>query len=184
MSLERLVEEIRRRAERELLEEEERARAEEATIGSHKDRRIQEVQTEGKRLADAEAARERAQRLAAAKLQARKMVYEARERRTSQQLENVRAALTEFTESDDYPTVLKRMFAFATDRLGKQVRVAGRAEDATLLRQVAGKSYDDTPAPILGGLIAEAADGSRRLNLSFDELLRLREDEVRALLAA
>lgn len=184
MSLERLVEEIRQRAERELSEEEARARSEEATISSHKDRRVQEVQSEGKRLAETEAARERAQRLAAAKLQARKMVYEARERRTSTQLDGVRTALTEFTESDDYPSVLKRMFAFATDRLGKQLRVSGRSEDAALLRQVAGKCFDDTPAPILGGLIAEASDGSRRLNLSFDELLRLREDEVRALLAA
>jgi len=32
-------------------------------------------------------------------------------------------------------------------------------------------------------LIAETPDGSRRLNLSFDELLRLREDRVRELLA-
>ena len=184
MSLERLVEEIRTRAERELLEEEDRARTEEASIATQRDRRIQEVQAEGKRLAESEAARERAQRLAAAKLQARKMVYEARERRTSQQLESVRAALAGVTETDDYPLVLKRMFAFATDRLGKQLRVTGRAEDASLLRSVAGKSYDDTPVPIIGGLVAETTDGDRRLNLSFDELLRLREDEVRALLAA
>jgi hypothetical protein len=33
------------------------------------------------------------------------------------------------------------------------------------------------------GLLAETLDGDRQLNLSFDELLRLREDRVRELLA-
>lgn len=183
MSLERLVEEIRTRAERELADQESKAAAEEATITAHRDRRTQEVRTEGQRLAQAEAARERSQRLAAAKLKARKLVYEAREKRTHEQLDAVRATLRDFTESEEYPQVLKRMFSFASDRLGKQLRVMGREEDAATLKSVAGKNFDDTPAPILGGLVAETSDGSRRLNLSFDELLRLREDEVRALLA-
>ncbi len=183
MSLERLVEEIRQRAERELAAEEARSREGVEGLSKQRDQRVAEVQSEGRKLAEAEAARERAQRLAAAKLQARKLVYEARERRTHQQLDAVRATLAELAGSDEYPQVLKRMFVFAGDRLGKQLRVLGRSEDASLLRQVAGKSYDDTPVPILGGMIAEASDGSRRLNLSFDELLRLREDEVRALLA-
>ena len=60
------------------------------------------------------------------------------------------------------------------------VRRNRQALDAT---PFAGKGFDDTPAPILGGLIAVTSDGSRRLNLSFDELLRLREDQVRTLLA-
>jgi vacuolar-type H+-ATPase subunit E/Vma4 len=75
------------------------------------------------------------------------------------------------------------MVAVATDSLGKQVRVSGRSEDAALLAKVGGNGFDPTPQAILGGLIAETPDGSRRLNLSFDELLRLREDRVREILA-
>ncbi|MGP8076580.1 MAG: hypothetical protein ACLP8Y_07620 [Thermoplasmata archaeon] len=71
----------------------------------------------------------------------------------------------------------------ANDSLGKQLRISGRAEDAALLQKVAGKSFDPTPQSIVGGLVAETPDGSRRLNLSFDELLRLREDRVREILA-
>ena len=37
-------------------------------------------------------------------------------------------------------------------------------------------------SPILGGLVASTPDGHRRLDLSLDELLRLREGEVRELL--
>ena len=128
-------------------------------------------------------AHERAQRMAAVKLQARKMLYEAREKRLEGAVADTRTLLQEYTRSPQYPAVLRRMVAAATDALGKQVRIQGRGEDASLLAKVAGKSFDPSPQPIVGGLIAETPDGSRRLNLSFDELLRLREDRVRELLA-
>jgi vacuolar-type H+-ATPase subunit E/Vma4 len=167
MTLERLVEEIRLRAERELEEERQRAATEEATIAKDRDRRVALLTEEGHRTAEAEAGRERAQKVASAKLQSRKLVYETRERKTAEMLGEVRQMLTDYTASPEYPAVLKRMFAVATDQLGKQLRVTGRAADAAVLKTVAGKGFDDT----------------RRLNLSFDELLRLREDQVRSLLA-
>jgi vacuolar-type H+-ATPase subunit E/Vma4 len=184
MSLERLVEEIRARAERELQEESDRAAAQERTIAEDRDRRIAQLKSDGQRQTELDAQRERAQKLANAKLTARKVAYEAREKQTTDRLNQVRATLSAYADSDEYPQVLKRMYALAVDRLGKQVKVSGRAADASLLKSVAGKTFDDKPAPILGGLIAQTTDGSRRLNLSFDELLRLREDQVRSLLAA
>jgi len=184
MTLERLVEEIQARAERELADERSRADGEEQTIVAERDRKVRQIAEDGQRQAETDATRERFQKLASAKLQSRKLVYETRERRTGEALSAVRASLQAYTEAPEYPVVLKRMFSFATDRLGKQLRVTGRAEDAAVLRTVAGKSFDgDHPAAILGGLIAETPDGNRRLNLSFDELLRLREDKVRSLLA-
>jgi vacuolar-type H+-ATPase subunit E/Vma4 len=184
MSLERLVDEIRLRAERAIAEEHSRTDDQEKAIAADRDRRVKTLREEGQRLADADAKRERAQKVANAKLQARKSVYEARERRTAGQLADVREMLADVTESDAYPTVLKRMYAVAVDQLGRQVRISGRKDDAARLRAIAGKNFDDAPAPIVGGLIAETPDGARRLNLSFDELLRLREDAVRSLLSA
>jgi vacuolar-type H+-ATPase subunit E/Vma4 len=182
MTLESLVEEIRRLGEAELLAIERARSVEEARIAADRDRRVTEVRSEAARATEAEVARERAQRLAAAKLQSRKMLYEAREQRLEAAIGATRTLLREFTTSSDYPAVLRRMFATATEALGKQLRVSGRAEDAGALAKVAGKAFDPTPRAILGGLIAETNDGSRRLNLSFDELLRLREDRVRELL--
>lgn len=183
MSLESLVEEIRRRGEADLAVVIANRDTELAKIASDRDRRLQEVRSESARATEAEAARERAQRLAAAKLQARKLLYEAREKRLTGAIAETRALLQEYTRSAQYPEVLKRMVATANASLGKQVRISGRGADATLLAKVAGKSFDPTPQAIVGGLIAETSDGSRRLNLSFDELLRLREDRVREILA-
>ena len=183
MSLESLVDEIRRRGEADLAAVTAGRDAELAKIAADRDRRLEELRTESARATDVEVARERAQRLAAAKLQARRLLYEAREKRLTSAVGETRALLTDYTRSAQYPAVLKRMVTVANDTLGKQLRISGRPEDAALLQKAAGKSFDPTPRPIVGGLVAETPDGSRRLNLSFDELLRLREDRVREILA-
>ena len=182
MSLESPVEEIRRRGAADVaaIQAEEQAAAD--AVAKERDSRIAQIRAESEKATAADVARERAQRIAAAKLEARKKLYEAREKRLGRSVAATRGVLSDFTESSDYPSVLKRMFAVATEELGGRLRVSGRAEDSTVLQRVAGKSFDPTPLPILGGLVAETADGHRRLNLSFDELLRLREDRVRELL--
>jgi vacuolar-type H+-ATPase subunit E/Vma4 len=183
MSLETLVEEIRHRGEADLAAVTARRDAEAAKIVAERERRLRELGSESARATELAIARERAQRLAAAKLQARKLVYEAREKRLTGAVEETRTLLAEYTQSPQYPTALKRMLGAAVAALGKQARISGRSEDASLLARLAGKNFDPTPQAILGGLIAETPDGSRRLNLSLDELLRLREDRVREILA-
>jgi vacuolar-type H+-ATPase subunit E/Vma4 len=182
MSLDRLVEEVRARNDAALQAETQRVERERARIGSDRDTRIDQIRSDVGRRATADAARERVQRLASAKLEARKRVFEAREDQAHVALDQTRELLREFTEGDEYPKVLKRMFAYATSELGKDVKVAGRAEDASTLKSVAGKAFTSSPLSIIGGLVAETTDGARRLNLSFDELLRLREDKVREIL--
>lgn len=183
MSLESLVEEIRQHAEAELAATIQNQRTEEARIQSERDQKVAEIRATGQRATETEVARERAQRLAAAKLEARQLLYEARERRLEDGLRETRSLLSAYTSSAAYPAVLKRMVDAANASLGRQIRISGRSEDAAALAKVAGKAFDPTPRPILGGIVAETTDQSRRLNLSFDELLRLREDEVRELLA-
>jgi vacuolar-type H+-ATPase subunit E/Vma4 len=183
MGLETLVAEIRARGEAELRAVEEARDAEAAKISADRDQKIRRIRAEAQRAGETEVARERAQRIAAAKLKSRKLLYEAREARLQGGVAATRTLLSDYTRSDAYPALLKRMVDAATDAFGKQLRIRGRTEDAAKLQKAAGKAFDPTPIPILGGLVAETVDGTRRLNLSFDELLRLREDRVRELLA-
>jgi vacuolar-type H+-ATPase subunit E/Vma4 len=183
MTLERLIAEIRARGERELSEETAKFGAEKARLEADRLQRVTAIQMDFRTRTEAEGRRERSQRVAGARMQSRKLEYEAQERAMNASLDAVRGLLRQFTESDEYPDVLRRMYTVATDELGKEVRISGRAEDAALLKPLAGRAFDPTPAPILGGLVAETPEGDRRLSLSFDELLRLREDRVRSLLA-
>src|SRR5208282_2842719 len=183
MTLERLIAEIRARGERELGDETQKFEAEKARLEADRAQRVAAIQEDFRTRTEAEGRRERSQRVAGARMQSRKLEYEAQERAMNASLEAVRNLLRQFTESDEYPEVLRRMYSVATDELGKEVRISGRAEDAALLKPLAGRSFDPTPAPILGGLVAATPEGDRRLTLSFDELLRLREDRVRSLLS-
>ena len=183
MALEDLVEEIRRRGEAELEKIRTTRAATESQLLKEREQKVAEVRSGTTHAAETEAARERAQRIAAAKLKSRKLLYEAREQRLRSAVDETRKLLASFTSSGGYDDVLKGMVDSATRSLGKQVRVSGRTEDASRLSKIAGKAFDPTPQAILGGIIVETVDGARRLNLSFDELLRLREDRVRELLA-
>jgi len=182
MTLDRLIAEIRARGEQELAEETRKFEAEQARLQRDRAQRVQAIQGDFQHRTEAEVRRERSTRVAGARMQSRKLEYEAQERAMNDSLAGVQALLRQFTQGPEYPEVLRRMLSVATDELGKDLKVAGRAEDAALLRSLAGKSFDPTPVPILGGLVAQTPDGDRRLTLSFDELVRLREDRVRALL--
>jgi vacuolar-type H+-ATPase subunit E/Vma4 len=182
MSLERLVAEIESRAQQEIASEQARFEKEQAELLADRARRIEAIRAETLRRATQDAARERTRRIAGARLEAKKLGYEYQEARTKELLEAVKADLAEYAGSADYPKLMKRMYASAVSRLGKDLKVRGRAEDAKLLRTIAGGGFDDTPVPVTGGFVAETSDGTRRLNLTFDELLRLREDALRSLL--
>ena len=184
MTLERLLSEIELRARSELEAEERRAAGAASKILEDSERSASQLKAESERATQAEAGRLRSQVLASAKLQARRMEYEAREQRLSSALGDVRRILAEYTQSAEYPALLKRLYAHAVERLGKGIKIAGRSEDATLLKAVAGRSVLVQPIPILGGIVAQTPDGTRRLSLTFDELLRMRDDALRELLMA
>jgi vacuolar-type H+-ATPase subunit E/Vma4 len=182
MSLERLIQEVQARNQAALAAEKRRQDDERSRILRDRDQRIEKLRSEIARQSAADGARERVQRLASAKLEARKRLFEAQERRARAEVDGVRDLLAQFTSSPEYPKVLEGMFGFAVRELGRSVKVAGRADDAALLRTLAGKSYDPAPRPILGGIVVTTADGHRALDLSLDELLRLRENLVREIL--
>lgn len=182
MSLDKLVDEIRARVDAEIAQERARTDAEAQRVASERDREVDGIRQEGARRTEREIEQERAQKLASARLQARKLVYEAREREMERSLADTRRLLEQFTRTKEYAQVLRHMHHAATAELGTSIRISGRKEDQALLESVGGKSYAKTPLPILGGLVAETSNGARRLDLSFDELMRLREDKVRAVL--
>ena len=160
MTLERLVAEIESRATRELAESMARAETEKARVVVERDGKVEAIRTRHRQAAEIEVRRERAQRLAGARMQAKKLEDQAQERALASSMEGVRALLSDFTRSPEYPDVLARMYAYAADELGKDVRISGRSADAGTLKGIAGKAYDPTPAAILGGI--DRPDPGRR----------------------
>lgn len=184
MTLESLVSAIEERSRRELEEIQRKLEADVAAQRAATEAQIRAIQEDAERRARVEAERERARILAGARLQSRRILFEAQEARVARGLELVRAWLGQLSQSPEYPRLLSALVTRGVERLGTSPRVLLRSQDLKLLPPALARLVDTgRPLSGLGGAVIESADGSRRLNLTFEELLRLREDALRAILA-
>lgn len=184
MTLEALVKEIETRSATEVRELEAKLEAERRALEESSHQEAARIRGEAEKRAQLDAGRERARIIASAKLQAKKVLFEAREKRTEAALEEVRGRLAAYAKGPEYAGLLSSMVSSGMAALGSDVKVLARPEDVPLLPTKTRSLVDDTrPLKGMGGLIIEKKDGSRSLNLTFEELLRLREDRVREILA-
>jgi vacuolar-type H+-ATPase subunit E/Vma4 len=184
MTLEALLQETQSRGEAELKELQDRTRAEIEKLRAETAKEVEEIRARSTRKGEAEAARERARELASAELRAKRVLFEAKELRIRGALEDLRARLASYTRTPEYPKLLSSMVDLATATLGPSIRIRVREEDVPRLPARAQALVDrKAPLSVIGGLVAETPDGARAMNMTFEELLRLREDRLREILS-
>ncbi len=115
----------------------------------------------------------------ASKLQAKKMLFDATEKLLENNTSLLRQELADFAESPAYRELLAKMANYASKRLGGKISVICRESDEAALK-AAGAKVASTHLNAMGGFKAENADGTLELDLTFEEVLRSREDDVRA----
>ena len=136
---------------------------------------------EAKKQAQELAQREKIRIDGAAKLQAKKMMFDATEKMLQNNLEALRNALSEWSGSKDYRELIPKMAKYASTRLGGEIKVICRQADVETFKK-AGVEIESSDLSTMGGFKAEKKDGTLELDLTFEELLRGREDEVRRLI--
>ncbi|MDG6914152.1 MAG: V-type ATP synthase subunit E [Nitrososphaerota archaeon] len=141
---------------------------------------IQELAKKG---AEVAAQRERVRIEGAAKLQAKKMMFDATEKRLESNLSALREVLAAYAESKDYQGMLTKMASYAENRLGGSMSVDCRRSDAAVLRKL-GVKVASSDLPSIGGFRATSSDGTLALDLTFEELLRTHDEDVRAAILA
>ncbi len=184
MSLEDLVREVRDRTERELQAILTRSEQERAEISRQAEQEISHIneleETESAHEVEVESNRTRAE----ARLQARKVLDEAKERRIQEGRLLLNQRLKAFTSTPEYFQMLQRMADAAIAVLGEDTRLVVRKEDAQQLppylsiRMLKGRNLT-----AMGGLVAETSDGKRRISMTFEDLLRWKEDRITEILA-
>lgn len=117
----------------------------------------------------------------AAKLQSKKMIFDATEKMLESNLAALRNVLTEWSGSKDYQELLPNMAKYASRRLGGEIEVICRQDDVAVFKK-AGVEIESSNLNAVGGFKAEKKDGTLELDLTFEELLNSREDEVRRLI--
>ena len=123
--------------------------------------------------------RERIRVEGAAKLQSKKMIFDATEKMLENNLEILRQSMVDFAASKDYSDLLPAMVEYASKRLGGEIRVTCRREDVAIMKKT-GAEVTSSSLNAVGGFKAEKKDGTQEIDLTFDEILRSRDEEVRA----
>lgn len=146
-----------------------------AEARAERERILSEVRAEGaKALAEAEAraratgARRRVQDLARAELEARKIVLAAQKEALDEAYRRTLERLASMKENPDFLRTLLKANE-AEWRPGGEVYATAR--DAPLVRSIVGERFAGTIEGA-GGIVIETADGTRRIDLRYESILR------------
>ena len=136
------------------------------------------IQENARKQAQEQVQREKIRIEGAAKLQGKKLIFDATEKMLEANLGELRRTLGEWVSSKDYQELLPRMVKYASKRLGGEIRIICRQDDAAALKRW-GAEIVSSDLNSIGGFKAEKKDGTLELDLTFEEILRSREEEVR-----
>jgi V/A-type H+/Na+-transporting ATPase subunit E len=178
MNIENYVAEIQDRKKREVESLDIRLAEEKTAIQIKKDNAIKEVQEFYSNDARLKSEREAARIVEAARLQAKKILFDAINLNLDSAFAIIKEKLSTYAESTDYKVALQKMVATAKKQLGPNINIICREQDRSTLTDM-GANVIKTNQTI-GGVIAENENGSKELDLTFEELLRIHEDEVKS----
>ena len=149
-----------------------------AKIQSTKESTIKEMQKQYFNEAKAKSQREAARIVEAARLKAKKILFDAINANMDSTFDTITKELKNYTQKPEYKITLQRMLNYAKQKLGQNIIVHCREDDKIILKGmnniIVGSSIQT-----IGGILAEDKNGTRELDLTFEELLRTHEDEIK-----
>lgn len=179
MSRESFLQEIESRKKQELHALDLRLAGEKSGLEAKKENTISEIQRYYENEARIKSEREAAKIVEAARLQAKKVMFEAINKHLDSALNIIKDDLHRYSSSEEYKVTLRKMISYAKKNLGHDIKVICRKEDMSFLAEEV--SVVDSIQTI-GGVVAQSEDGNKELDLTFEELLRIHEDEIESLI--
>jgi len=181
LSVETFLREIENRKRRELEALDREVAEKKEALLRDKNTRVQELQERYTREAHIKSEREYTRIVEAGRLQAKRIIFEAMDANLDSALGVIRQELKNYTKNAQYKKTLEEMINVARKRLGQDVQVHCREEDRQILKDLR-VTVSNKPIQTFGGIIVENEEGTMELDLTFEELLRTRDEEVRAIL--
>ncbi|HYV52479.1 MAG TPA: V-type ATP synthase subunit E [Candidatus Eisenbacteria bacterium] len=178
MNIENYVAEIQGRKKREIESLDIRLAEEKTAIQFKKDNAIKEIQEYYTNNARLKSEREAARIVEAARLQAKKILFDAINLNLDSAFVIIKEKLRSYAQSADYKRALQKMVMNAKKHLGPNINIICREQDRSALTDMGVKVTKTIQT--IGGVIAENENGSKELDLTFEELLRIHEDEVKS----
>jgi V/A-type H+/Na+-transporting ATPase subunit E len=180
MSIETFIEEIHSRKRRELEALDTRLYEVKTALQIKKDTTIKDMHEYFSIEANLRSEREAARIVEGARLQAKKILFDAINLNLDSAYEVIKEGLRIYANSSEYKVTLQNMIATAKENLGPRIRVSCREQDCSPLAEI-GVTVIKTIQTI-GGVMAENENGTKEFDLTFEELLRIHEDESKSLI--
>ena len=176
MSIENFIQEIQTRKKKDLAELDKKLNDKKSEIDSQKKSAVKELKENYANEAKTKAEREGARIIEAGKLEAKKILFDAINTNLDSTFDVIKKELDGYSKKPEYQTVLQKLVDYSKKILAKEIVVRCRKEDKSFFKD--GIEVTST-INTLGGFIAENKEGTKELDLTFEELLRNNEDEIK-----
>jgi len=180
MSIERFVLEIENRKKQDIENLDTELAQKKAALQNKRDTAIRETQESALKEAKIKSERETTRLIEAARLQAKKILFDAINENLGSAIDVIKQELKDYSKTPQYKKTLENMVNSAKKKIDQNIVIHCSDDDNSLLKNMGvtiGSSIQT-----LGGIVAENKEGTKELDLTFEELLRTHEDEVRGLI--
>lgn len=181
MSIETFLLEIENRKKKEIESLEKDLAEKKSKLQTEMNITVKEIQEKFANESKIKAEREYARIIEAGKLQAKKIMFDAINANMQSAFAVIEKEIETYTKSPQYKKALETMVNSSKKKLGQNIVVHCRDEDKSSLKDLGvtiGKSIKT-----LGGIVAENKEGTKELDLTFEELLRIHEDRIKSFLS-
>jgi vacuolar-type H+-ATPase subunit E/Vma4 len=125
--------------------------------------------------------REYIKRVGAAKLKAKRIIFEAIQEMLRNNMNNLFEALKDYVSTKNYLEILNLMINYAREKLGEDIYIKCRDEDKKQIEKlVKGKIKVEGGLNCIGGFIAYKLDNSAYVDLTLEEIIRLNEEKIKS----
>ena len=176
MSIERFVEEIQNRKKNDLAELDKKLNDKKSETDAKKNSAVKELKENYANEAKTKAEREGARIVEAGKLEAKKILFDAINTNLDSTFDVIKKELDGYSKKPEYKKILQKLIDYSKKVLAKEIVVHCREEDKSFFKD--GVQVGST-IQTLGGFIAENKEGTKEIDLTFEELLRSNEDEIK-----
>jgi vacuolar-type H+-ATPase subunit E/Vma4 len=175
------IKEIENRKEQEIRLLENNLAQKKTEITNTKETTIKELQNQYTEEAKIKSQKEFARIVEASKLQAKKILFESINENMDSTFDLIKQEMKSYAQRPEYKNLLKKMVSYARNTLGNDIIIHCRTNDIPIVKEM-NVSISNDSINSLGGILAEDKAGTRELDLTFEELLRTRGDDVKGYL--
>jgi len=176
LSIDQFVDEIQNRKKNELADLDKKLNDKKSETDSKKNSAVKELKDNYTNEAKTKAEREGARIVEAGKLEAKKILFDAINKNLDSTFDVIKKELDGYSKKPEYKQVLQKLIVYSKKVLAKELVVHCREEDKQFFKS--GVKVGST-IQTLGGFIAENKEGTKEIDLTFEELLRSSEDEIK-----